>query len=79
MLRLVMDGDDTWNRFSQAEQTILREVASEYTDTSVVAVHQRYTIALAAMVADGAIVTTLPPSEKQKMDRRPAAVRQTVG
>ena len=70
---------DTWNRFSQAEQTILRELASEYTNTSVVAVHQRYTIALAAMIADGAIVSTLQASEKQKwIDGLPQYGKQWV-
>ena len=57
---------DRWNRFSDAERTILRELADEYTDRSVAAVEERYATALAAMIADGAIVTTLPPSEKQK-------------
>jgi TRAP-type C4-dicarboxylate transport system substrate-binding protein len=57
---------DTWKRFSRAEQTLLRELANEYTDVSVAAVRRRYADALATMVAEGAIVTTLPPSEKQK-------------
>jgi len=45
----------------------------------VAAVRRRYADALAAMVADGAIVTTLPPSEKQKwIDGLPEYGKQWV-
>lgn len=70
---------DTWDRFSVTEQTILRELAIEYTDRSADAVERRYASALAGMVNEGAIVTTLPPSEKQKwIDGLPEYGKQWV-
>lgn len=70
---------DRWNLFSDAERTILRELADEYTNRSAIAVEQRYADALAAMVAEGAIVTSLPPNEKQKwIDGLPEYGRQWV-
>ena len=57
---------DTWNHLSPQVQTILRELGTEYGTATVAETQRRYDTALAAMVADGAIVTTLPPSEKQK-------------
>ena len=70
---------DTWNHFSETERTILRELATEYTDRSAAAIEQRYASALASMVAEGAIVTTLPPLEKQKwIDGLPEYGKQWV-
>ncbi len=70
---------DTWGRFSQTEQTILRELANEYTDASAVKVQRRYDFSLAAMVADGATVTSLPLAEKQKwIDGLPEYGKQWV-
>ena len=70
---------DSWNRFSEVERTILRELADEYTDRSALAVEQRYATALAAMVAEGTMVSTLPASEKQKwIDGLPEYGKQWV-
>lgn len=57
---------DTWNRLSPPVQKILRELGAEYSTLAVAETERRYDAALTAMVADGAIVTTLPPREKQK-------------
>lgn len=70
---------DTWNRLPPAAQHVLRELGNEYSVLSAAETERRYASALAAMVAEGAIVTSLPPSEKQKwIDGLPEYGRQWV-
>lgn len=70
---------DTWNRLPPATRKILRELGRETSELSAAETKRRYDGALSAMIADGAIVTTLPADEKQKwIDGLPEYGRQWV-
>jgi TRAP-type C4-dicarboxylate transport system substrate-binding protein len=57
---------DTWDRLPVEAQRILHDLGRETSELSALETQRRYSDALAAMTAAGAIVTSLPPNEKQK-------------
>jgi len=56
----------TWDRLPSELQAIFRDLGREYSRAMTAEVNARYDRALASMAADGAIVTTLSPAERQK-------------
>ncbi|MEX2479460.1 MAG: C4-dicarboxylate TRAP transporter substrate-binding protein [Gammaproteobacteria bacterium] len=57
---------DVWRRLPRAAQDILAALGHEYSDLAAADVVARYEHALAALAAEGAVVTTLPAAEKQR-------------
>jgi TRAP-type C4-dicarboxylate transport system substrate-binding protein len=57
---------NTWDRLPEDVQHVFAELGRDYSQTMADEVAQRYDRALAAMTAEGAIVTTLPDDERRK-------------
>ena len=57
---------DTWNRLPDDVRTVLTELGGDYSKTLAAEVNERYDQALAAVQQEGATVTTLSNTEKQK-------------
>jgi TRAP-type C4-dicarboxylate transport system substrate-binding protein len=56
----------TWNRLPVELQQIFRDLGREYSRAMTAEVDARYDRALAAIAAEGGIVTTLSPAERQR-------------
>jgi TRAP-type C4-dicarboxylate transport system substrate-binding protein len=57
---------NTWDRLPEDVQHVFAELGRDYSRTMADEVAQRYDRALAAMTAEGTIVTTLPDDERRK-------------
>lgn len=70
---------DAFNRLSKTEQEILQTLGDEYSRMSAAETERRYKTALATLAAEGAIVSSLPPSDKQRwIDGLPEYGREWV-
>jgi TRAP-type C4-dicarboxylate transport system substrate-binding protein len=57
---------DTWNELPEDIQTVLTELGDDYSESVAAELGVRYVRGLETMQAEGAVVTELPPAEKQK-------------
>jgi len=57
---------DTWDRLPEDVRKVLADLGRDYSRTMAAEVTDRYDRALAAMIAEGAVVTTLSDAERRK-------------
>jgi TRAP-type C4-dicarboxylate transport system substrate-binding protein len=70
---------DAWRRLPASDQKILAELGDDYSEKAASATTRRYESALAAMLAEGAVLSQFPADEKQKwIDGLPEYGKQWV-
>jgi TRAP-type C4-dicarboxylate transport system substrate-binding protein len=57
---------DTWNRLPDDVRAVLEELGPAYSDALAAELGRRYDAGLARMQSEGAIVSELPPAEKEQ-------------